>query len=179
MKTIALFICLLALFPKLALCAGLPPWHFGMSKAEVVDFKEFGPYREFKNGDVETFNGKFFGQKENIQFFFDNRGLRRIGAYLYEGRNVKEAMAAWKLAYEVLKRNFGEIETPDIKVSKESDPVDAEVLAIAAASEADTFGKSQMAPRKQPSDMLVFSTFARRDLQVGRFYYVIVYFDRL
>ena len=28
-----------------------------MSKAEVVSFKQLGPYKQFSNGDLETFNG--------------------------------------------------------------------------------------------------------------------------
>jgi len=178
MKTIALLLSLVTLVPQIALSAGLSPWQLGMSKSEVVSIKEFGPYKEFKNGDLETFNGMFYGQKENIQFFFDTKGLRRIGAYLYEGQNINDASSACQRAYDVLKKKFGEIETPDIKVSQESEPLDSGALAIAMAAHTDIIGKTQMAPRKQPAEMFVFSTFARQDFQGGRTYYVVVYFDR-
>src|SRR5205823_10228449 len=48
---------LLALLPLGASAAGLPPWRFGMSKAEVVSFKQLDPYKQFSNSDLETFNG--------------------------------------------------------------------------------------------------------------------------
>jgi len=57
------------LLPLAASAAGLPPWKFGMTKAEVASYKEFGPYKKFSNGDLETFNGRFHGRKENIHSF--------------------------------------------------------------------------------------------------------------
>ncbi|PYM01614.1 MAG: hypothetical protein DMF19_05900 [Verrucomicrobia bacterium] len=66
---ICVFSILTLLSPLAASAAGLPPWKFGMTKAEVTSFKEFGPYKEFSNGDLETFNGRFHGRKENIHSF--------------------------------------------------------------------------------------------------------------
>src|SRR4030095_10845803 len=74
---------------------------------KVVSFAAFGPYRTFKNGDVETFNGRFHGHKENIQFFFDRTGLCRIGVYMYEGKDVKQGIPAWRRAYELLQKDYG------------------------------------------------------------------------
>src|SRR6266568_9224430 len=86
------------LLPTRASAAGLPPWKFGMTKAEVASFKEFGPYKEFSNGDLETFNGRFHGRKENIQFFFQDGRLHRIGIYLGEGTDPKKAVSAFQRA---------------------------------------------------------------------------------
>ncbi len=88
---------LLALLPLEASAAGLPPWRFGMSKAEAVSFKQFGPYRQFSNGDLETFNGNFEGHKENVQFFFQNDRLIRIGVYLWEGKDPIRVQALRRL----------------------------------------------------------------------------------
>ena len=58
--------------------AGLPPWQFGMTKAEVASFREFGPYKTFSNGDIETFNGRFRERKQNVQFFFERGRLPAV-----------------------------------------------------------------------------------------------------
>jgi len=50
-----------ALSPVSVNAAGLPPWQFGMSKSQVNSLKEFGPYKSFSNGDLETYNGRFHG----------------------------------------------------------------------------------------------------------------------
>src|SRR5213076_3137056 len=95
------------LLPLAASAAGLPPWKFGMTKAEVASFKEFGPYKEFSNGDLETFNGRFHGRKQNIQFFFQSGRLRRIGVYLGEGTDRKKAVATCQQLYELRQRDYG------------------------------------------------------------------------
>ena len=163
------------LLPMPAIAAGLPPWRFGMSKAKVVSFKEFGPYKDFKNGDVETFNGTFHGRKENIQFFFERGRLRRIGVYLWEGKDTKQGIPAWRRAYELLQKDYGKIAMPDIKVTKNSEPVNADVLAIAAAGNAYATGNTQMAPVKLPDDMRVFARFMGAPL--GKFFSVAIFFD--
>src|SRR6266571_4045340 len=81
------------LVPKLAPSAGLPPWQFGMSREQVVSFKQFGPYKSFPNGDLETYNRQFHGKNENIQFFFVKNKLHHIGIYLGEGMDRQRTMA--------------------------------------------------------------------------------------
>src|SRR5438046_6285252 len=113
-------ICMLSILtllsPLAASDAGLPPWKFGMTKAEVMSFKEFGPYKEFSNGDLETFNGRFHGPKENIQFFFDGGRLRRIGVYLGEGTDSKKAVATFQRAYELLQQAYGKNQVHERKI---------------------------------------------------------------
>ncbi len=166
-------VCTLAI-SAICFSAGLPPWEFGMSKSEVSAFTEFGPYRAFPNGDIETFNGIFDGKKENIQFFFDAKGLRRIGVYVYEGKDLDAASEAWQRAYESLERNFGKIETPALSI----EPANSEALSIAAAAYVDLFGKIQIAPVDQPKAMFVFSSFRRDKVQGARYFYVIIFFTR-
>src|SRR5262249_38187942 len=103
---------------------------------------------------------------------------RRIGIYLYEGTDSKQAMVTWREAYDSLQRTYGPIEIPDIHVAANSDAPGSDVLAIAAAANVDAVGRTQMAPVKQPSGMFVYSTFARRDILRARYYYVIIFIDR-
>jgi hypothetical protein len=143
--------------PVLADAAGLSPWQFGMSKSQVTSFKEFGPYRPFANGDLETYGRSFHGRKANVQFFFQGDRLRRIGVYLYEGTDPKGGIPAWRFAYESLQKDYGKILMPDIRVGPHSDPVNAEVLAISAAVNTDVTGESRMMPAKQPSNIRIFA----------------------
>jgi hypothetical protein len=156
---------------------GLPPWHFQMTPREVESFTDYGPYKAFSNGDLETYAGIFNGRKENVQFFFKDGKLVRIGIYLYEGQDIKAAAGTWGRTYKTLKEKFGAIELPGIVVQPNgSEPV-PETVAIAAGASVDAMGKSQMAPFKQPSDVFVFASFWRNKLGGQVSYYVVVYYD--
>ena len=169
---------LVFLCASFASASGLAPWSFGMTKEEVVGFTDLGPYKTFSNGDIETYNGVFDGGKENVQFFFVQGSLRRIGIYLYEGNDVNAARAAWIKAYTSLKAKYGDIEVPDVHADPKSDPINPEVLSIAAALNANLLGKTVMAPKVQPTDMRVGSTIWRHDVQGVRFFYVSISLDR-
>ena len=101
--------------------------------------------------------------------------MRRIGVYLWEGKDTKHGIPAWRRAYELLQKDYGKIAMPDIKVTKNSEPVNADVLAIAAAGNAYATGNTQMAPVKQPDDMRVFARFMGTPL--GKFFSVAIFFD--
>jgi hypothetical protein len=165
------------LSPLAASAAGLPPWKFGMTKAEVASFKEFGPYKNFSNGDLETFNGKFHGRKENIQFFFDNGRLRRIGVYLGEGTDPKKAAATFQRAYELLQQDYGKIEVPEMKVTGGGTPPPT-VIAVGALANADVTGKTQMAPVHQPKDMFVFASAYRYYVRGAKWFSIAIMFDK-
>jgi hypothetical protein len=172
----------LLLFPLLCLASGQSlaickelPWKFGMSPEEVSAFTECGPYKSFSNGDLETYNGVFDGKQENIQFFFEERKLRRIGIYIYEGRDLNVAAKKWAALYATMTRHFGTVETP-----KNVAPISGGKSAfIAKASElVKASGKTQMAPLKQPRDASVFSSLSRQDVSGELQYTVVLYFDR-
>jgi hypothetical protein len=160
-----------------ASAAGVSPWQFGMSKSQVASFKEFGPYKQFSNGDLETYNGRFRGRKENVQFFFQGDRLRRIGVFLYEGTDPKGGVPAWRSAYEALQKDYGKVSMPGIRVATKSGPVNADMLAIAAAENADVTGNTKMAPAKEPPDMHVFARFFTSIVQGKKWYYVTVVYD--
>ncbi len=169
----------LALVSVQAVGAGLGPWRFGMSRADVMNIQEYGPYKDVRlTGGIETFNGVFDGKKSNIAFDFDDRGLKRIHIFVYEGRSVDEAVVAWKFTYDYLQRTYGAVETPTIKVGANSDPVTPEALSIAVRVELSVTGKVQMAPKPMPRDAKVFSSSFQRQFQGAPFYYVFLYFDR-
>src|SRR5437588_11896990 len=100
------------LFPIGALAAGIPPWKFGMTKAEVAGFKEFGPYKTFSSGDLETFHVRYHARKENIQFFLKGGRLRRIGVYFGETTDPKKAVVMFRPAYRALEQDYRRIEGP-------------------------------------------------------------------
>jgi hypothetical protein len=156
---------------------GLPPWHFQMTPEQVASFADYGPYNTFSNGDLETYAGVFNGHKENIQFFFKDGKLARIGVYLYEGQDVKAAAATWAQTYTTLKANFGEIELPGIQVKTADAQLSPDVIGAAAGALVTAVGKAQMAPLKQPADKFIFASFRSARVQGQVFYYVIVFYD--
>ncbi len=169
----ALFVLFL-LCPLGASAAGLPPWTFGMTKAR---FKEFGPYKNFSNGDLETFNGRFHARKENIQFFFERGRLRRIGVYLGETADPKKAVAMFERAYRLLQQDYGKIEVPEMKVSGGGTPPPTAV-AVGAMANADVTGKTQMAPVKQSKNVFVFASAYRLYERGQKVFTVAIFFDR-
>lgn len=176
-RSIRFLLVAFVVFPLTATAAGLAPWQFGMTPAQVKSFKEFGPYKAFSNGDLETFNGRFKGRKENVQFYFQNGRLRRIGVYLWEGQNPKKGIPVWRRAYELLQAEYGRIATPDLKTVKGSDPLNAEVIAIVAAVHADMTGRTDMAPAKQPRDLRVSAAFMASRAREGKSYAIAIFFD--
>ncbi len=166
MKTLTRSIAILLLLSAApAFAAGVPPWRFGMSRAEVASVKEAGPYKDFSNGDVETFNGRFGGRKENIQFFFQGDRLRRIGVYMFQGTDPQKGIPAWQRAYERLQKDYGKVALPDLQVAPKSDPVGPQVLAIAAAAHADATGQTLRMPAKQPNDIGILGRFWTANVQ--------------
>src|SRR5256714_11579070 len=89
------------LIPKLGFSAGLSPWQFGMTKQQIKSIGQFGPYKSFKNGDLETYNGIYRGHKENVQFYFEKDRLVRIGVYLYESEDKQKAAAMFARVYRL------------------------------------------------------------------------------
>ncbi|MFC4764238.1 hypothetical protein [Dyella koreensis] len=156
---------------------GLPPWHFQMTPQEVMSFTDYGPYKTFSNGDLETYAGLFNNHKENVQFFFKDGKLARIGIYLYEGQDVKAAANVWGRTYEALKAQYGAIELPDIHIEPGGTELAPEIVAVTGGANVDVTGKSQMAPIKQPADKFVFAGFRRQNVQGQTFYYVTVFYD--
>lgn len=156
---------------------GLPPWRFQMTPDQVTALTEFGPYKSFRNGDIETYAGVYQGRKENVQFFFRNGHLVRIGIYLYEGEDAKAAAQVWLRTYQQLKADFGDIQLPRLKVTAPVVELPPEALEAAAGANTDTTGKTQMAPVSQPQDKFVFSNFVRGEVQGHTFYYVTVFYE--
>jgi hypothetical protein len=169
---------LLAAMPTSGIAADAFPWKFNMSPDEVSAVQEFGPYRTFKNGDLETYKGIYNGHEENFQFFFTDNKLGRIGVYLYEGHDLQAAGRKWLDLYESLSHSYGQVETPDSQVAVLSSEEGRQAFVDTALSVLADTAKTQMAPIKQPAEFFVFSSFSRADVEGERWYYVAVYFDR-
>jgi len=130
------------------------PWKFGMSADEIRSFTDFSPYKEFSNGDVETYEGVFAGAKRNFQFYLSGGKLRRIAILMYEGYELDKATAAWRGTYAALSAQFGAIETPKLA----GGPIES--LSQQARALVESGIKVQMAPVTQRAEERVFSTFA-------------------
>jgi hypothetical protein len=147
-----------------------------MTPAQVSSFKEFGPYKTFSNGDLETFNGRFRGRKQNIQFYFERGRLRRIAVDLGEGTDRKKAIAACQQLYELLQRDYGRVTIPENK-SGDGKPIPPAVQAIAATMNADLFGSSHIIPVKQPKEMRIRGSIRSAVVAGQKWFYVGVDFD--
>lgn len=176
-RSIRFLLVAITLSPLVTAAAGLPPWQFGMTPAQVRSVKEFGPYKAFSNGDLETFNGRFKGRKENIQFFFERGHLRRIGVYFGETSDPKKAVAMFERAYRLLQQDYGKIEVPEMKVSGGGPPPPT-VIAAGAMANAMVTGKTQMAPVKQPKDAFVFSSAYALHQRGQKLFTVAIFFDK-
>ena len=117
----------------------------------------------------------FMDTKRTFSFFFEKGRLRRIGVYLWEGKDTKQGVPAWRRAYELLQKDYGKVKIPDIQVSPKSEPVNADVLAFVAAGHAYATGNTQMAPVNQPDEMRVFARFMGAPF--GNYFSVAIFFD--
>lgn len=149
---------LLFLAPELSFAAGLSPWQFGMTKEQVASFKQFGPYKSFSNGDLETYNKPFHGRKENVQFYFVKNRLVKIAISFGEQLNQKQALPVLKRAVAILEKDYGKLESLEITVPPTGGKFDADVLAMIAITNATVQGKTHIGPVKMPKGMKVWIT---------------------
>ncbi len=89
---------------------------------------------------------------------------------MFEGTDPKQGIPAFRRAYKALQRDYGDVSMPEIRVATKSDPVNADVLAVAAAANADVTGETKMAPAKQPANMHVFARFWTGMVQGKKWY---------
>jgi hypothetical protein len=177
MKVIVIFLAAASMLRGAAAGAGLPPWQFGMTPAQVTSFKQFGPYKPFRNGDLETFNGQFHGRKQNIQFFFRGGRLGRIGVYFHQSTDRKKAVVACQQLYELLERDYGPVNIPEDKSPRGAKSAPPGALAIAATANADVFGETHLIPTRQPADMQVSGTVMSTVVAGQKWFYVALFFD--
>ena len=170
MKFFALVTLLITAVPAFA--AGFGPWSFGMSADQIRAVQTYGPYREFSNGDLETYNADFGGKKQNAQFYLKDGHLWRIAVRTYEGTSLTQATQAWERTYVALKSHHGPLETPNLSGDN------LEALAISAKSLVAGGGKAQMAPASQPEGEFVFSSFNGYTHDGTTYYMVTVNYDR-
>jgi len=165
------------LIPNIASAAGLPPWQFGITKEQVASFKQYGPYRSFSNGDLETFQGVYLGQKRNMQFYFQNNSLVKIEVLLGEGTDRNKAIETFKDAYRLLEKRYGKVIIPEEHDVSKSASRDLTPSAIGAVMNASLFGYSHINPVNQPRDMHVWGTIASTMVGKERWYYIGIMFS--
>lgn len=154
------------------------PWAFGMTHKQVLTVDAYGPYRSFKNGDLETYNAVFDGHFQNFQFYFKNDRLHRISIVIYEGPDLIAAGNAWGKLYDAMKRNLGRIETPENAPPVTANPASMKTFIAKAQALVKSGGKAQMAPMKQPTDAFSFASFGSYEVQGTKMYHATIYFDR-
>jgi hypothetical protein len=158
------------------------PWKWGMTPVEVQAVTEYAPYRAFSNGDLETYQATFQGEKKNYQFYFDDsqpRKLWRIEIVFYEGPDIEAASKEWLNLYGALTGLFGEIETPDNTAPVVGNPDDGNAFGAKATEIVRVSGKTQMAPIRQPSDESIFASLRTWvSPQKETYYNVVLYFDK-
>src|SRR5258708_4078876 len=124
-----LSVIIVFLIPAVGFAAGLPPWQFGMTKEQVASFKQFGPYKSFPGGDLETYNREYHGKKENVQFYFVNNKLVKIAINLGEQLDQHKALPVVKRASAMLEKDYGKLESSEITVPPIGGRFDADVFA--------------------------------------------------
>ena len=154
------------------------PWRFGISQQEVEAVAEWGPYKSFSNGDLETYNAIYEGEKKNFQFFFENNKLKRIGVYFYEGADLNSAASAWLSLHTSMSKKFGAIETLKNELPSGATKQQKEKFKETAIAIVNAEGKTQMAPKVQPNDAFAFSSLMRGETEGKVYYYVMLNFDK-
>lgn len=162
--------------PQVAPAAGLSPWQFGMTKEQVASFTQFGPYRTFSNGDLETYKGVYRDETHNVQFYFEKNRLVKIEVLFGEGGNRDKAIATFKNVYRLLERQYGKVVIPEEHDTGSSKP-NVDASAVGAVMNASLFGYTHINPVNQPRDMHVWGTVASKMIGDERWYYVAIMFS--
>jgi hypothetical protein len=175
MKTMAAFLLVMIgfLWSVATPAAQRFPWTFGMTPEQVKAQTDYGPYRSFSNGDLETYNGVLDGQKQNFQFFFKQGKLVRIGVDLYEGHELTNASEEWLKLYWWLRNRFGQIETPNADLPAG----DGHRFRDVAQARVRAGDEPQMAPTKQPSDTFIYASLRCYEAEGQTYYNVFLFFD--
>jgi len=163
--------------PTAAPLLGYGPWHLGMSRDEVTAVSAFGPYSPVRvTGGLETRNGVFADQKTNISFAFGDRGLRMIQIWAYEGRDRKDAVAAFYRVYQHLEKAHGAVETDlrGVPVRADSVQFSEPVQRFLSAVPPGRAAKIQLSPVEKSPGIKIFSSLMTQP-QLG-YYYVFLYY---
>lgn len=146
------------------------PWKAGMSQEQVRAVSEFGPYRAFSNGDLETYKGRWDGRDENFQFYFKDGKLVRASIYFYEGAAPAEAAARWLTLRRSMAQHFGPLEAADVAATSD-DAFQADAQAAVAQGT-----RRLMAPAGSHGRP-VFAMLTREEIEGRATYFAILHFD--
>ena len=168
----------------------ISPWRLGMTRAQVVAEKEFGPYKPVQvTGGVETFDAQFDGKKTNVSFVFDDVGtLSYIQVWKYEGPEFDKALKAPEDVFDLFTNRFAGARIFGVNDSKVLGKGEFKATVIALLGRAPTaFSKLQgeqgiastmtldLMPNEQPANSMLHSQL----IYSSRFesYYIFLYQD--
>ena len=146
------------------------PWKAGMSPEQVRSVSEFGPYRAFSNGDLETYKGRWDGRDENFQFYFKDGKLTRVSVDFYEGPDPAASAARWLTLRHSMEKHFGALEPADA-VAQSDDAFLADAQSAAAQGT-----RRALAPAGSHGKP-VFALLKREDIEGRMLHFVVLYFD--
>lgn len=139
---------------------GYGPWRFGMSREQVKAQLEYGPYYDFRNGDLGTKNGPFEDDRVPTSYYFLDDRLVRIITILYLGNEYNEARKAYLRAFVHIKSTFGGAELPTIGKGTIGLAA-AEGLIDNSNAKTDPTVHLQIGANPMPKDKTVWCTFSR------------------
>jgi|GEM_PF-6119401 len=132
---------------------GLGGYRLGMKPAEVQAVKDCAPYKAVEStGGLECASFTIAGKARNISFIFDpNAGLKKIQLWFAEAAKPDAAAAAVGELLAFMSKTYGAVESNGLADG-------AAVTAKALVAAADTAGKVQLKPKREPADAFVFAS---------------------
>jgi hypothetical protein len=132
---------------------GLGGYRLGMTPAEVQAVKGCGPYKPVEStGGLECASFTIAGKARNISFIFDPQtGLKKIQLWFAEAATAEAAAVAVGELLAFVSKTYGPVESSGVAAGKA-------VTAKALLAVADTEGKVQLKPKREPADAFVFAS---------------------
>lgn len=158
-------ICQLLLFltlmlPSAAVWAappgGVGAYRLGMKPAEVQAVKDCAPYKPVEStGGLECARFTIAGKARNISFIFDpDAGLKKIQVWFAEAAKPDAAAVTVRELLAFMSKTYGAVESNGLAAG-------TTVTAKALLAVAETEGKVQIKPKREPADAFVFASILK------------------
>jgi hypothetical protein len=156
-RILQLLFFLTLMLPSAALRAappgGLGAYRLGMKPADVQAVKDCAPYKPVEStGGLECANFTIAGKSRNISFIFDpDTGLKKIQLWFAEAATPTAAAVAVRELVAFVSKTYGAVESNGLAAG-------TAVTAKALLAVAETEGKVQLKPKREPADAFVFAS---------------------
>lgn len=132
---------------------GIGAYRLGMKPSEVQAVKDCAPYKPVEStGGLECASFTIAGKARNISFIFDpGAGLKKIQLWFAEAAKPDAAEAAVGELLAFMSKTYGAVESNGLAT-------DAAVTAKALIAAAESAGKVQLKPKREPADAFVFAS---------------------